>query len=154
MQDLDDADSVLRKHLANCPKNLQWFAQLGGQSRLTYDGDQWRFRAGLSQPSFNRYGHDRGDAISARQARRMAGLLATDTKVPLLDEDAIHDSILSTFTEMFLDVELDRIPMAHASQPAPSTESRRLPVTRWLDRTMRPSFLVWMCSNSPATSCS
>lgn len=113
VQDLDDADAVLRKRLANYPKNLQWFAQVGGQSRLTEDGDQWRFRAGLSQPSFSRYDHDRGYAISARQARRMAGLLAANTKAPLLDEDAIHHSILSIFTEMFLDVELDRIPMAH-----------------------------------------
>lgn len=31
------------------------------------------------------------------------------------------------------------------SQPPPSTESRRLPVTRWLGRTLRPSFLVSMC---------
>lgn len=33
------------------------------------------------------------------------------------------------------------------SQPDPSTESRRLPVKRWLGRTMRPSFLVSMCAD-------
>ncbi|UBB15758.1 cytochrome P450 [Comamonas odontotermitis] len=113
VQDLDDADIVLRKRLANYPKNLQWFAQVGGQSRLTEDGDQWRFRSELSQPSFSRYDHDRGYAISAKQTRRMAGLLAANTKVPLLDEDVIHHCILSIFTEMFLDVELDKIPIAH-----------------------------------------
>lgn len=32
------------------------------------------------------------------------------------------------------------------SQPAPSTISRRLPVTRWLGRSIRPSFLVCRCA--------
>nr|WP_080265419.1 leucine zipper domain-containing protein [Bordetella pertussis] len=34
-------------------------------------------------------------------------------------------------------------------QPAPSTVSRRLPVTRWPGRWIRPSFLMSMCSRSP-----
>lgn len=39
-------------------------------------------------------------------------------------------------------------------RPTPSTVSRRLPVTRWLGRAIRPSFLMSMCSKSHGASCS
>jgi hypothetical protein len=40
------------------------------------------------------------------------------------------------------------------SQPAPATQSRRLPVTRRPGRSIRPSFLRSRCSKSPGASCS
>ncbi len=39
-------------------------------------------------------------------------------------------------------------------EPAPSTRPLRSPVTRWLARTMRPSFLVSMCNRPAGASCS
>lgn len=114
IQDWTDADHIMRRKLANYPKNLHWFVQVAGNSRLTDEGEDWKFRRALSQPFFSKYDHDRGCEVSWLHAQHMAGHLAASGGA-LLDEDLIHASMLAIFTQMFLEVELQDIAMPHGN---------------------------------------
>ena len=50
--------------------------------------------------------------------------------------------------------QLRRALLTTPAEPALPAVSRRLPVMRWPRRSMRPSFLVSMCTKSPGFSCS
>ena len=114
IQKAEDADIVMRRNLANYPKNLRWFEQVAGNSRLTDEGEAWKFRWSLSQPFFSKYDAERGYEVSLIHARNMARRLPQAQGV-LLDEAGIHESMLSIFVQMFLEIELASIPMAHDS---------------------------------------
>jgi hypothetical protein len=55
VQDIDDANRVLRANAANYRKNLNWFRQALGASRLTEDGEAWRVRRDASQEFLVRF---------------------------------------------------------------------------------------------------
>ncbi|MEG0920032.1 MAG: cytochrome P450 [Comamonas sp.] len=115
IQNLDDADRVMRRNVDNYLKNFRWFTQVAGNSRLTDDGEQWKFRQDLSQPYLGKYDASRAFAISTAHGQHMARHLALAPDAEILDEGLIHQSMLSIFTQMFLEVELARLPMAHDS---------------------------------------
>ena len=85
IQKAEDADIVMRRNLANYPKNLRWFEQVAGNSRLTDEGEAWKFRWSLSQPFFSKYDAERGYEVSLIHARNMARRLPQAQGV-LLDE--------------------------------------------------------------------
>lgn len=115
IQDIKDADVVMRKNADNYPKNLKWFTQVAGNSRLTEDGEQWKFRSALSQPFLGKYDHGRAYALSVHHASHVAHHLALQPQAQVLDEALIHQAMLSIFTQMFLEVELQSIPIAQDS---------------------------------------
>lgn len=114
IQDWADADQIMRRKLANYPKNLHWFVQVAGNSRLTDEGEDWKFRRALSQPFFSKYDHARGCEVTWQHAQSMAGHLAASGG-ELLNEALIHESMLAIFTQMFLEVALQDIPMPHSN---------------------------------------
>ncbi len=115
IQNLDDADRVMRRNADNYLKNFRWFTQVAGNSRLTDDGEAWRFRQELSQPFLGKYDANRAFALSSLHGRHIARHLALKPEADVLDEALIHQGMLSIFTQMFLDVELASLPMAHGS---------------------------------------
>ena len=115
IQNLDDADRVMRRNVDNYLKNFRWFTQVAGNSRLTDDGEQWKFRQELSQPFLGKYDASRAFAISSAHGQHMAKHLALTSEAEILDEGLIHQGMLSIFTQMFLEVELAQLPMAHHS---------------------------------------
>lgn len=112
IQNWIDADRIMRRNLANYPKNLHWFVQVAGNSRLTDEGEDWKFRWALTQPFFSKYDHVRGNEVCLLHAEHIASHLAA-SRAPVLDEDVIHEGMLSIFTQMFLEVALQDIPMPH-----------------------------------------
>lgn len=115
VQDWADADRIMRRNLANYPKNLHWFVQVAGNSRLTEEGEAWKFRWDLSQPFFSKYDHARGCAVSLQHAQNIARHLAASSGRAVLDEGVIHEGMLSIFTQMFLEVALKDVPMPHGN---------------------------------------
>ncbi|MEJ5030412.1 cytochrome P450 [Comamonas sp. MYb69] len=115
IQNLDDADRVMRRNADNYLKNFRWFTQVAGNSRLTDDGEPWRFRQELSQPFLGKYDASRAFALSTLHGQHIARHLALAPQSQVLDEALIHQGMLSIFTQMFLDVELSSLPMAHGS---------------------------------------
>ena len=115
VQNFEDADIVLRRNVDNYAKNYRWFSQVAGNSRFTDEGAQWKFRQELSQPYLGKFDADRAFHISTRQATRMADHFAAKPPQDVLDEALIHQNMLSIFTQMFLEVEVGSIPMAHDS---------------------------------------
>ena len=115
IQNLDDADIVMRRNVDNYLKNYQWFSQVAGNSRFTDDGEPWKFRQALSQPFFNRYDPARAFSVSQQHAQHLAQQLRAEAGAEVLDESLIHQHMLAIFVEMFLEVDLSQIPMPHDS---------------------------------------
>lgn len=114
VQDLADADAIMRRKMAIYEKRMHWFARVAGNSRLTDDGAAWRFRWGLSQPFLSKYDPQRAQSVCLFHARQLTRALA-DAPGQRLNEKRIHESVISVFTQMFLEIELQDIPMAHDS---------------------------------------
>lgn len=55
IQRIEDADYVLRGNFDNYIKNMEWFRQVLGPSRMSENGEAWRFRMDLSQPYFAKF---------------------------------------------------------------------------------------------------
>src|SRR5215208_8042556 len=68
VQNLDDANHILRSNAANYRKNLNWFRQALGASRLTEDGEAWRVRRDASQEFLTRFDREKAFAIACRHA--------------------------------------------------------------------------------------
>jgi cytochrome P450 len=115
IQDLQDADRVLRHNVDNYPKDFKWFAQVAGRSRLSENGAAWQFRQNLSQPFLGKYDPARAFDISASEAEKLARHLAARPDAEILDESAIQRCMLSIFTRMFLELELSQLPVAPES---------------------------------------
>lgn len=113
IQDLEDADRVMRKNADNYYKNSKWLSQVVGHSRLTDDGEAWKFRQSLSQTVFAKYDADRAFRLSSRHANNIAQHLASQPENSILDEALIHQGMMAIFTQMFLEIEFSAIPMAH-----------------------------------------
>jgi cytochrome P450 len=115
VQNLQDADRVLRRNGENYPKDFKWFAQVAGRSRLSENGAAWRLRQSLSQPFLGRYDPARAFDISADEAEKLARHLAARPEAEILDEGAIQRCMLAIFTRMFLELELGQLPIAPES---------------------------------------
>ncbi|WP_353235788.1 cytochrome P450 [Diaphorobacter ruginosibacter] len=115
IQNLEDADRIMRRNVDNYPKNSRWISQVAGNSRLTEEGGQWKFRQNLSQPFFSKYDASRAFSVSMTHGRHMAEHLLREPDAQVLDEALVHQGMLSIFTQMFLEVELSHLPMAHDS---------------------------------------
>jgi cytochrome P450 len=112
IQNIHDADIVLRQRADNYPKNLQWLSQIAGHSRLTQDGAQWQFRQALSQPFIGKFDSERSFALTSAHAQHIVQALARQPQAQILDEAVIHHALLSVFTQLFLELEPSAIPMA------------------------------------------
>lgn len=113
IQNLEDADRVMRRNADNYYKNSKWLSQVAGSSRLTEDDEEWKFRQNLSQPTFAKYDTDRAFQISSHHGRVIAEQLAQQQDHDILDEESIHQGMMAIFTKMFLEIEFADIPMAH-----------------------------------------
>ncbi|MFG5775884.1 cytochrome P450 [Comamonas sp. J-3] len=114
IQNWQDADRIMRVNMANYPKNLRWLEQIAGSSRVTEEGQAWRFRRSLSQAAFSRYDEHKAATVSARHAQNIAQALARSASA-VLDEQLIHREVFAIFTEMFLELDAQDIPMHHRS---------------------------------------
>ncbi|THU01949.1 cytochrome P450 [Lampropedia puyangensis] len=115
IQNLDDADRIMRRNADNYFKNSKWLSQVAGNSRLTADSEAWKFRQKISQPFFGKYDHTRAFAISNIQARAIAEALVSSQDSTTLNEHVIHQGMASIFTQMFLEMELVQLPISHDS---------------------------------------
>lgn len=115
VQSLDDADAIMRRKMPIYEKRMHWFARVAGNSRLTDDGASWKFRWGLSQPSLSKYDPERANTVCLFHGRTLAQHLSRQPASEILDDALIHEAVISIFTQMFLEVELKDIPMAHDS---------------------------------------
>lgn len=113
IQNLEDADRIMRRNADNYFKNSKWLSQVAGSSRLTEDGEAWKFRQSLSQPAFAKYDPERAFYISSRYGQVIAKGLAKQAGKPILDEAIIHQGMMAIFAQMFLEIEFADIPMAH-----------------------------------------
>ncbi|MDH5855734.1 cytochrome P450 [Lampropedia aestuarii] len=115
IQNLEDADHVMRKNADNYYKNSKWLSQVVGNSRLTDDGEAWKFRQSLSQTVFAKYDADRAFHVSSIHGRNIAKHLAGQPSKSILDEASIHQGMMAIFAQMFLEIEFSDLPMAHDS---------------------------------------
>ena len=112
IQHWEDADRIMRVNMANYPKNLRWLEQIAGSSRVTEEGQAWRFRRSLSQAAFSRFDPRQAVTVSTLHAQNIAHGLARSAST-ILDEQLIHREVFSIFTQMFLALKAQDIPMHH-----------------------------------------
>ncbi|MEN3930057.1 cytochrome P450 [Microvirga sp. W0021] len=55
IQRFEDADYILRLNADNYIKNMAWFRQVMGPSRMSENGEAWQLRMEISQPYFSKF---------------------------------------------------------------------------------------------------
>jgi enediyne biosynthesis protein E7 len=108
VQRAEDADRVLRQNVANYPKNLAWFRQILGASRLTEEGEAWRVRQALTQRYFNSFDRQRCLEISLAHAQTAVAKLLIDSAegALVINEDVLHELTVNIMMENFFGVGL------------------------------------------------
>ncbi len=109
IQKLEDADYVLRLNANNYIKNMNWFRQVMGPSRMSENGEAWRFRMELTQPYFSKF--DREAVFQTARRTSEAGL-AHMTEQSSAGRKTIDDTLLrkmssATALEIFFDMSLE-----------------------------------------------
>ena len=91
IQDRESAQRVLRTDAAKYEKNMPWFRQALGPSRMTENGDEWRLRQRLSQTHFAKF--DRQETF-VRCTLHAHGTLRQLVAKSAAGDSAIDDAIL------------------------------------------------------------
>jgi cytochrome P450 len=106
VQRLEDADRVLRTNAANYAKNLTWFRQILGASRLTEEGESWRIRQELTQHYFNTFDRQRNfDLCRTHCERALRAMVAGGAQgAGVIDDAVFHDLTVSVMMEGFFDL--------------------------------------------------
>jgi cytochrome P450 len=109
VQDLDDADRILRADAGHYAKNLSWLRQTLGPSRFSENGERWRVRRDLTQPHFNHFDRVQVTQTSRRCANRTLAALAADSAAGrrALDDDKLRRLTLSVLLESFFGISLE-----------------------------------------------
>lgn len=113
IQDRDSAQYVLRRNSANYDKNMPWFRQALGPSRMTENGPQWRFRQMLSQTYLARFDRQRtfeqcvAAATHCAQALIAAGNgradegRADESRAAAIDDNQLREMAANVMLESF-----------------------------------------------------
>jgi cytochrome P450 len=119
VQDIDDANRVLRANAVNYRKNLDWFRQALGASRLTEDGEAWRVRRDASQEFLTRFDRVKAFEIACRHAEAGAAAMLgrSGPEADRLDDGIFHAIAAEVMLELFFarDVEAAGVNVADIS---------------------------------------
>jgi cytochrome P450 len=109
VQDIDAANRVLRGNAANYRKNLDWFRQALGASRLTEDGEAWRVRRDASQEFLTRFDRGKAFALACRHAEAGAAAMLgrSGAEANRLDDGIFHEIAAGVMLELFFDRDLE-----------------------------------------------
>lgn len=109
IQRLEDADHILRLHVANYRKNMDWFRQALGASRFSEDGEAWELRWNLTQPYFSKFDRQRTFELAARRAQLAADklILASEAGAGTIDDDILREMAVGVLVENFFGILLE-----------------------------------------------
>ncbi|HEY4254059.1 MAG TPA: cytochrome P450 [Roseomonas sp.] len=105
VQNLEDADRILRLNVANYRKNMAWFRLVLGMSRFSEEGEAWEIRRALTHQLLTRF--DRERTFAASRDRGLAAvrqMLASGA--PVIDDDILREMTVSVLLENFFDASL------------------------------------------------
>lgn len=108
IQRAEDADRVLRQNIANYGKNLAWFRQILGASRLTEEGASWRTRQALTQHYLNNFDRQRCVDLSIRYAQEASARMQADSSkgAAVIDDELLHELTINIMMECFFGLSL------------------------------------------------
>ncbi|MEN3929910.1 cytochrome P450 [Microvirga sp. W0021] len=103
IQRLEDADYVLRLNADNYHKNMDWFRQVMGPSRISEDGEDWRFRMQLSQPYFSKFDREKTFSFAQKAAEEAVEQMIKDSAkgAHVLDDALLRRMTVEVFLQNF-----------------------------------------------------
>ncbi len=109
VQRLDDADYILRRNADNYVKNMAWFRQALGPSRITEEGEAWRYRMKLSQTHLAKFDRQKAFELSCAHARNTVRRLIRDSAAgaTVLSDVEFRSMTAGVFLESFFDRDLE-----------------------------------------------
>lgn len=108
IQDLDDADYVLRLNAKNYHKNMKWFRQILGQSRFTEDGKAWEARHKLTQPFLTKFDRERTCKLACFYAKETLDTLIQNSQIgnTNIGDDIFRHMTISILIHNFFGISL------------------------------------------------
>lgn len=111
LQDFESAQHVLRRNSANYEKNMPWFRQALGPSRMTENGPQWRFRQMLSQSHLARFDRQRTFELCLAAGERTAkALIAAGAQgTARIEDNVLREMAASVMLESLFERSLEQV---------------------------------------------
>lgn len=107
LQNLEDADWVLRRNADNYHKNMAWFRQALGASRFSEDGNAWNIRKILTQHYFNKFDRERTCALALQHGRTTLKKLVEESQTQSrMNDDTLREMTISVLIENFFGITL------------------------------------------------
>lgn len=108
IQDLEDADWVLRRNVENYRKNMTWLRLILGASRFSEDGEAWKIRRDLTQPFFNKFDRQSVFELASSYADAMIERMATSSAngAQTISESLPRELAMSVLSENFFGIKL------------------------------------------------
>lgn len=108
IQDLNDADYVLRLNAKNYHKNMKWLRQVLGQSRFTEDDKAWESRHKLTQPLLTKFDRERTCELACHYTKETLHTLIQDGQAGKLSisDDTFRRMAISILIHNFFGISL------------------------------------------------
>lgn len=109
IQNLEDADQVLRRNYDNYHKNMAWFRQALGASRFSENGKAWEVRRDLTQEYFTHFDRENTCKLACHHAHLTLEELARDSACgqATINDNTLRKMATCVLIENFFGISLE-----------------------------------------------
>ena len=100
VQNISDADYILRRNYTNYEKNMVWFKQALGTSRFFENGTAWKKHKNLTQPYLNSFDDKHVLKLSIKYGREALDEFSSSNQ-PRLNDKTFREMAMAIFIESF-----------------------------------------------------